>query len=273
LETNIKPVLRKPLKEIKMTIKLMFSKTVENSPEVLRFIKKFNSDLGTVFGNGERNIIKTFEIEGETINIKSFKVPHLINKIVYKYFRKSKARRSYEYATILLEKGIGTPRPIAFLEKFNFIGIQDSYYVSEHLATELTFRELVEIPDYPDHENILRQFTRFSFDLHEKGIQFMDHGPGNTLIKKVSDNEYQFFLVDLNRMNFHESLNFDMRMKNLSRLTPKKDMIAIMSDEYAKFYTETSTEIFEKMWEATSQFQAAFAKKHKIKKKIKFWKA
>jgi hypothetical protein len=251
----------------------MFSKTVENSSEILNMIKEFNSDLGIVFGNGDRNIIKLFELEGKTINIKSFKVPHLINKFVYKNFRNSKARRSYEYATLLLEKGIGTPQPIAFLEKFNAIGLQDSYYVSEHLVSELTFRELVEIPDYPDHENILRQFTRFSFDLHEKGIEFMDHSPGNTLIKKVSENQYEFFLVDLNRMNFHESMDFEMRMKNLSRLTPKKEMITIMSDEYAKHYSKSSSEIFGKMWEATSQFQAAFAKKHKMKKKLKFWKA
>lgn len=256
-----------------MIIKLMFSKTVQNSKEVLHFIKEFNSDLGTVFGNGDRNIIKLFDLDGKTINIKSFKVPHLINKVVYKNFRKSKARRSYEYATLLLEKGIGTPEPIAFLEKFNWVGLQDSYYASEHLDAELTFRELVEVPDYPDHENILRQFTRFSFDLHEKGIEFMDHSPGNTLIKKVSEGEYQFFLVDLNRMNFHESMDFDMRMKNLSRLTPKKEMIAIMSDEYAKLYSKSSAEIFEKMWGATSDFQTAFAKKHKMKKKLKFWKA
>jgi hypothetical protein len=101
----------------------------------------------------------------------------------------------------------------------------------------------------------------------------MDHSPGNTLIKKVSEDEYEFFLVDLNRMNFHESMNFDMRMKNLSRLTPKKEMIAIMSDEYAKHYAKTSSQIFEKMWGATSKFQAAFVKKQIMKKKLKFWKA
>jgi hypothetical protein len=50
--------------------------------------------------------------------------------------------------------------------------ITDSYYVSEHLETELTFRELVEVPDYPDHENILRQFTKFTFNLHEKELNF-----------------------------------------------------------------------------------------------------
>lgn len=229
---------------------------------------------GELFGNGDRNKIKLFELEGKTINIKSFKVPNLINKIAYKYFRKSKARRSFEYATILLEKGIGTPAPLAFLENFNLIGLKDSYYVSEHLVTELTYRELVEIPDFQEHDKILRQFTKFCFDLHEKGVEFLDHSPGNTLIKKIDANNYAFFLVDLNRMNFHDSMSFEQRMNNFRRLTPQKEMIAVMSNEYSKFYTEKSeTEIFEKMWQATVDFQESFAKKKRLKKKLKFWKS
>ena len=87
---------------------------------LLKFITVFNTS-GILFGDGQRNKIKLFELEGKTINIKSFKVPNLINKIAYKYFRKSKARRSFEYATTLLEKGIGTPQPIAYFENFDFI--------------------------------------------------------------------------------------------------------------------------------------------------------
>jgi hypothetical protein len=196
-----------------------------------------------------------------------------VNKVAYRYFRKSKAKRSFEYATTLLKNGIGTPQPLAYYENYNSIGLRDSYYASEHLETELTFRELVEVPDYPDHENILRQFTQFTFNLHEKGIEFLDHSPGNTLIKKISDDEYNFFLVDLNRMNFHEAMDFDVRMRNLSRLTPKKEMIAIMSDEYSKYYTESANSIFEKMWQATVEFQEKFARKKKLKKKLKFWKS
>lgn len=239
---------------------------------ILGIINNFQNS-GELFGNGDRNKIKLFDLDGETINIKSFKIPNIVNKVAYKYFRKSKARRSFEYATILLEKGIGTPMPIAFLENFNFIGLRDSYYVSEHLVTELTYRELVEIPDYPDHDNILRQFTKFCFDLHEKGVEFLDHSPGNTLIKKTEENKYAFFLVDLNRMNFHEAMSFEQRMNNFSRLTPKKEMIAVMSNEYSKFYKEKSeAEIFEKMWQATVDFQESFAKKKRLKKKLKFWK-
>ena len=242
-----------------------------NKVAILDIIKMFHS-TGELFGNGDRNIIKLFDLDGKTINIKSFKIPNLINKIAYRYFRKSKARRSYEYAKILLEKGIGTPQPHAFLENFNFIGLRDSYYVSEHLVTDLTFRELVEIPDYPDHDNILRQFTRFSFELHEKGIEFIDHSPGNTLIKKNNDGSYNFFLVDLNRMEFHSSLTFEQRMKNLRRLTPLKEMVAVMSNEYAKLYPETEEKIFETLWKYTADFQEQFYRKKRLKKKLKFWK-
>jgi len=246
---------------------------LKNKSSFLSMVENFNSK-GILFGDGKRNVIKLFEFEGKTINIKSFKVPHFINKIAYKYFRKSKARRSFEYASTLLEKEIGTPQPIAYFENFNWIGLNQSYFVSEHLQCDLTFRELVQIPDFPDHENILRQFTQFSFDLHQKGIEFLDHSPGNTLIKKSSNGKYDFFLVDLNRMNFHNEMDFDARMKNLSHLTPKKEMIALMSNEYSKVYTmQTEAEIFEKMWFYTNDFQIKFHKKIKMKKTLKFWKS
>lgn len=239
--------------------------------DLTRFIENFNSS-GTLFGDGKRNKIKTFELDGRTLNVKSFKVPNIINQVAYKFFRKSKARRSYEFANILLENGIGTPQPIAFAENFTLFGLEKSFYISEHLQADLTYRELVEIPDYPDHDVILRQFVHFCFKLHEKGIEFLDHSPGNTLIRKAADGNYEFFLVDLNRMEFHE-MDFDQRMKNLSRLTPKKEMVAVMSNEYAKLYpSKTEAEIFEKMWFYTNDFQIKFHKKIRIKKTLKFWK-
>jgi hypothetical protein len=246
-----------------------FFKSNEN--QILDCISNFHNK-GKLFGDGKRNKIKLFDLEGITINIKSFKKPHFINKIIYSYFRKSKARRSFEFANKLIENGFGTPTPIAFSENFDSIGLRDSYYVSEHLECDLTFRELVEIPDFPNHETILRQFTHFSFQLHQKGIEFKDHSPGNTLIKKVSENEYDFFLVDLNRMDFHESMSFEKRMKNLCRLTPHKEMVAIISNEYAKISGEGEALIFETLWKMTADFQFKFYRKKKIKKKLKFWK-
>ncbi len=220
---------------------------------------------GTLIGDGGRNKIKTFELGEKTVNVKSFKTPNLINKIAYRFFRKSKAQRSYEYANLLTEKKIGTPQPIAYHENNSFLGLLDSYYVCEHLNYDLTFRELVTDPNYLDHENILRQFTKFTWQLHEKGIYFKDHSPGNTLIVKQNKN-YNFYLVDLNRMSFFE-LDLNARMKNFSRLTPKKEMIKIMSDAYAKLSGDDFNTIYEKMWFYTQQFQKKYHRKKRLKQK------
>ncbi len=244
-----------------------FSKKYQDKKEeIFHFIQFFNEE-GTLLNDGKRNLLKIFEFEGEKINIKSFKIPNPVNKIVYRFFRKSKAERSFTYAEYLISKNIGTPYPIAFAEKKSGFTFQESYYISEHLEYDLTFRELVNDPNYPNHEEILRAFTRFTYKLHENQIEFLDHSPGNTLIQ-LNNGDYKFFLVDLNRMNF-KKLNFEERMKNFSRLTPKKEMIEVMSNEYASLINRPEAEVFEEMWMYTNDFQKKFARKKELKKKFK----
>lgn len=224
-----------------------------------------------MIGKGKRNKIKIVTLDDVEYNIKNFKLPNAVNQVVYKFFRKSKARRSFEFANKLLSFGIKTPKPIAFFEYTTPLLFKKSYYISEHLAYELTYRELINIPDYPNHEEILRLFTRFTFQLHEKGINFLDHSPGNTLIRKVNG-EYEFYLVDLNRMEFHE-MSFDARMKNFAKLSPKDNMLAIMSDEYAKLYTKKSkAEITEVMYAHSKKFSERYNKQERFKAKYYFWR-
>jgi hypothetical protein len=106
--------------------------------------------------------------------------------------------------------------------------------------------------------------------LHNKGVLFLDHSPGNTLIKKVDD-VYNFFLVDLNRMRF-KSLGFDERIKNFSRLTPHQYIVEIMSDEYAKCLNVDYDTVFNLMWTYTQDFQSKHLRKKRLKQKLKFWK-
>ncbi|MCH4823553.1 Kdo domain containing protein [Gramella lutea] len=240
----------------------------DHQAEIIDLVKNFNEEGETIFQS--RNTLKIVQINGKDINIKSFRIPNLVNQIAYRFFRKSKAQRSFEYASLLTSKAVGTPTPIAYFEKNHALTFGQSYYISNQMHYDLTYRELVTEPDYPDHEYILRAFTRFTFDLHEKQVQFLDHSPGNTLIQKEGG-DYKFFLVDLNRMNFKE-LSFEERMLNFSRLTPKKEMVEIMADEYAKLIGRPKPEVFAKMWFYTNQFQEKFQRKKRIKKKLKFWK-
>lgn len=232
-------------------------------------IENFDSE-GEDYGNQDRNSLKLFDYKDIKVNVKSFKIPNLINQIAYKFFRKSKAQRSFEYANRLLNLGIGTPQPIAYYEYATLLLFKKSYYLSEHLDYDITYRELTTNFDYPEHEKILRAFTRFTYKLHEKGVLFLDHSPGNTLIKKQGE-DYLFYLVDLNRMKF-ESLDFETRIKNFSRLTIHKTIVEVMSDEYSKCSGEDYNKIFNLMWDETKTFQEKFHQKQRLKKKFKFWK-
>ncbi len=237
------------------------------SIEIDAFIESFETSGKCI--KEKRNKLKLFNLNGVVVNIKSFKVPNLLNKIFYKFFRKSKAQRSFEYANKLLDLGIGTPQPIAYYEFPSVFFFKHSYYVSEHHKYDLTFRELSNNTEYPNHESILRAFTRFTHQLHNNNILFLDHSPGNTLIT-VKENEYHFKLVDLNRMVF-KPLTLDERISNFERLTPHKHIVEIMSDEYAKISGNSYTDIFTKMWNATEVFQYKFNRKKRLKKKLKFW--
>lgn len=245
-------------------------KTFQKEKQLLTSYVESYETTGENFGNQERNSLKLYSLNGLTINVKSFKIPNIINQIAYRFFRKSKAQRSYEYANRLLDLGIGTPQPIAFYEYKTLFLFKKSYYISEHLAYDLTYRELTFDFNMPNHEAILRAFTRFTFGLHEAGVHFLDHSPGNTLIQ-LNDGKYKFYLVDLNRMTFGD-MDFETRIKNFSRLTIHKSMVEVMSDEYAKLSGYNYSRVFNLMWEETEAFQERFHRKRRIKNKILFWR-
>ncbi|WP_375237848.1 lipopolysaccharide kinase InaA family protein [Aurantibacter sp.] len=203
---------------------------------------------------GARNSIKKYKVGDKVINIKSFKSPNLFNSFIYKYIRSSKAKRSFEYAVKLVEKGIKTPLPIAYFEASTFSGLKTSYYISEHVNYNFDFRDLIHKPKYPNRTLILEQFTAFTFKLHENNIDFLDHSPGNTLIVKKSDVDYEFYLIDLNRMRF-KSMSFDNRMHNFRRLWLSKTMINIMSKTYSELYQKSTEETHKLMTKYSYEFQ------------------
>ncbi|MCB0446729.1 MAG: lipopolysaccharide kinase [Gelidibacter sp.] len=231
--------------------------------DVLEIVRDFYNKGENVLLN-ERNSIKSFDLKGEKINIKSFKKPNVFNAFVYKFLRKSKAKRSFEYAQKLIECGISTPFPIAYIEEFSALGLKNSYYISKHIDYDFDFRDLIHQPQFPDRVRILQEFTKFTFKLHENDINFLDHSPGNTLIVKRGNGLYDFYLIDLNRMTF-QSMDFDKRMHNFRRLWLSKTMVKIMSETYAKLYNKTYQETHDLMLKYSRYFQCKVDSK-KLKK-------
>ena len=213
-----------------------------------------------------RNVIKILDVEGVRVNVKSFKVPNVINQFAYAYIRKGKAQRSYEYANLFREKGIGTPEPVAYIVKRNAWGVTRSYYISLQVDYDYLFRDLREKRP-ADLEFILREFTRFTHYFHSQSVYFVDHSPGNTLIKRTS-NGVEFSLVDLNRVKFMHISPF-VGLKNFYRLNATDDMIEIIADEYARLTHSDSKEMIRLLKEWTHAHDERVRKRKEKRNKVR----
>ena len=228
-------------------------------------ISNFETE-GELFIKGSRNTIKLFKVDGVLLNIKSFKKPGFIKKIIYKYFRESKAKRSFDFGTKLLEKGFLTPKPIGYIENFDLIGLKDSYFCCEHLENSYTIGTVFMNRSFDNRDEILRGFARFFYKMHESGIEFLDNSLGNTLII-YQNNEFKYFLVDLNRMKFDAKMSGFDRMKNLSRLTLDRGVLTTIANEYSILYNQKSEkELYEILEKLTVKFHLNLARKRQFKK-------
>mgnify|MGYP003324776105 CR=1 FL=1 len=145
-----------------------------------------------------RNVIKKVVLSDQQTVIKSFKSPYLLQGFIYRYFRKTKARRSYEYSTRLKTKAIDTPKALGYVEIFNRFRLCESYFISESLTYDFLIREIIKETSL-NRDSILKQFTKFSFNTHEKGVLHLDYSLGNIAINELNG-DYRFHLLDINRM-------------------------------------------------------------------------
>lgn len=236
----------------------------------MRLIKVFHTK-GEIVVKGDRNIITVNKLGKDEVGLKFFKKPNFMKSIIYGFFRESKAKRSYDYAVKLLSFNVLTPLPIAWYEEKTKLGLlADSFYICSYIRYDFTFRELIHDPLFPDRENILKQFTRFTFNMHENNVNFLDHSPGNTLIvkSKIDPNKYDFYLIDLNRMKF-QKLSISERMDNFKKLWLSKKMAAIISKEYALLSNISEIDLYNELLKSSKGFKNKIVKKKYLKRMYK----
>jgi serine/threonine protein kinase len=190
---------------------------------------RFDTDGEIIFK--ERNTLKKIRTDGQTLIVKLFKTPHIINRIAYTFFRLSKAERSYKYALELIEKGITTPFPIAYITEKKGGLFSRSFYVSSYIDYSGLLRELAYHP-LEEVKALAEAFAHFTAFLHDNEVFHIDYSPGNILYKKEED-QYRFCLVDLNRMKF-EKVDINAGCFNLRRLWGEERTIAYIAAVYAK---------------------------------------
>ena len=209
----------------------------------------------------DRNTIKVVEFNNEPLVIKSFKRPHPLNRFIYSYLKKSKARRAYEFALKIPEF---TPKAIAYIEYSSSTLLTNSYFICEKFDADFNMQAPL-FQHHPDKTNILRQFAQFVFQLHGAQILHQDLSPGNILIG-INDSGYEFQIIDINRMVFKPP-SIRQRAKNFSKLWANDDDLRLMLKVYASM-TGLGSRFIELGLKYNQQNKARKTRKRKIKQAI-----
>jgi serine/threonine protein kinase len=190
----------------------------------------------------KRNTIKMFLLDNRLIiNVKRFHKPHFFNRILYTFFIKSKAFRSYCHTLRIFEKGFDAAEAVAYMEINEGGLLSDSYYISLQCRNVREIREYYAGP-LAGNETLIDAFARYSAALHDAGIYHLDYSPGNILIRNDSvSGEYSFILVDVNRMKFM-SVGTEKGCKNFARLFGNDDI----NKRIGVVYSQSRKNIFDK---------------------------
>ncbi|MDR0893975.1 MAG: tyrosine protein kinase [Prevotellaceae bacterium] len=214
-----------------------------------------------------RNLIKVIIVNGQAINVKRYAVPSLFNRVVYTFFRASKAKRAFTYPDILLNKGIETPTPIAYIVEHTYALIHYSYFVSLQSTYSRNFYEFGNA-DIRSCRDIIAEFARFTAKLHDNGILHRDYSPGNILFDYI-ENRYHFSLIDINRLKFGK-VSIENGCANFARLWGQREFFIELATQYAAARGADTTFCVERTLHYRKKFWKRHARKHGVQYNLEF---
>lgn len=208
-----------------------------------------------------RNIVVRYDTPLGAVNIKQFKVPHIINRLVYGNLRHGKARHSFENAEKLIAKGFHTPQPLAYIEHRQGVLFGISYFVSEQLEGYAEIRDLATLEH---REAIVEAVGQLMADLHRAHIFMKDFSQGNVLWRREADGSIRLALVDINRMDFDVSSTRRL-MKNFRNVADDPDLLNDLALAYSRASGMPSDEALRR----ANRARSLFLRKRHIKKLLK----
>jgi serine/threonine protein kinase len=133
-------------------------------------------------------------------------------------FGPSKAFRAWRGAVGLIERGIPTPFPVAFLEERTNGFLRSGFYLSGWVAGGREIRHLFLEREGDPLRELVARLAAFLRECHDKGILHRDLSDGNILVKLDEAGRHRFILLDTNRIRIRRRIGLRGRIGNLVRL-------------------------------------------------------
>ena len=242
--------------------KIVINENYKEFKEFILNIKEyFRENSNTI--HKARNELKVINYKDVQTVVKAFKIPNIINQIVYAYFRDSKAKKSYENSIKLINLKINTPMPIGYIEFYRNFLFKDSYFISQKLDYLYTIREPLRDINFEDRDIILKGFVAFTYNLHKNGVYHKDYSAGNILVFK-NDNKYDFSIVDINRMEFKD-IDLTTGLDNFAKLWLDENSLDLIAKEYAKLSETNEVEAIKILRDCDKKLKSFVEFKRKIR--------
>ena len=241
---------------------MLINKKYQHLEKWLERLPEDFEHLGEVIYD-KRNQLRVIEDpDGTLVNAKRYCVTHAVNRVVYSLgIRKPKGLRAFIYPTRLLERGISTPEPIAYIEqrRCGLLGL--SYFISVQSPLRHMLYEFGDASE-GTYEEMAEALGRFTAMMHEREVLHLDYSPGNILWDK-DDEGYHFTVVDINRMRFGK-VNMEDGCAALCRLWGPKRFIELIARSYAKARGFDEDEAVALTMQARAAFWTRYCKRHPV---------
>lgn len=150
-------------------------------------------------------------------------------------FRGSRARRSLQVGVLLQEARVGTPAPVACVERWDGHRLVENLLVTAWAENCRSFKDVLiaAYTDYADSPTIMNLLKRVAVEIrkmHDAGIAHRDLGNQNILIPNRINESPQF--IDLNRARRLASLSSKERAFDLSRIHLPSNLRRILMEMY-----------------------------------------
>lgn len=186
----------------------------------------------------KRNVIKSFTIDESDnalteVIVKKYKSPNIFQRIAYSFYRPSKAKRAFNNAAILRQRGIDTPLELAYIEFWEEVFINDTYFISGSDYAPPIQERLNDLEDFD--QTLAKDFAEYVVQLHQKGILHHDLNQTNVLYHPQDNGHYAFSVIDINRMKIYpvgEEIPVRDCFDNLTRFTRKMDLFEFVAKHY-----------------------------------------
>ncbi|MDE6369165.1 MAG: lipopolysaccharide kinase InaA family protein [Muribaculaceae bacterium] len=218
---------------------------------------------GAVIYRGRNELRRFTTPDGTDLVVKRFGSLPLFRRVIYSTVVRSKARRSFDFGNRYLELGFDTPTPVACIEIYRGGILVDAYFVSLYSPAEPLFGPLVNAERFDSA--LADDVAQLMVNLHSKGAIHGDPNLKNILYNRSDDANVTLSLIDTNRSSFRRHISKRAALKNLMRVSHRRDLMRQIAGRYATLRGLDPIKTVDKVFASLNRFERNRSFRHRLK--------